>query len=132
MAAWRYCGKEDTRVEGPMESGVPPAARNVKGDVKEHNEMIISGGLVRAVDEGLIPIEKYTQLRRSLDLYQIDKHQPVAALGVRGLWYYGAPGTGKSHSAINDLAKPQYRKSQNKWFDGYKGEPVIILDDLDH
>ena len=24
MAAWKYCGKEDTRVEGPLEFGIPP------------------------------------------------------------------------------------------------------------
>jgi len=35
MAAWNYCGKSDTRIEGPVESGVPPAARNVKGDKAE-------------------------------------------------------------------------------------------------
>lgn len=23
-------------------------------------------------------------------------------------------------------------KAQNKWFDGYKGEPTIIIDDLDY
>jgi len=62
LAAWRYCGKEDTRLEGPLEFGVPPAARNVQGDTKERNRMIIEHGVVAAVDEGLIPIEKFSNL----------------------------------------------------------------------
>lgn len=37
MAAWRYCGKEDSRIEGPLEHGVPPASKAVKGDTKARN-----------------------------------------------------------------------------------------------
>ncbi len=58
MAAWNYCGKADTKLEGPLEHGVPPAAKNVKGDTKQRNEMIIEYGVVKAVNDGLIPIEK--------------------------------------------------------------------------
>lgn len=59
MAAWRYCGKEESRVEGPLEFGLPPAAKNVKGDTKERNRMILEMGAVKACEEGLIAIEKF-------------------------------------------------------------------------
>lgn len=59
MALWAYCGKEDTRIEGPIDSGVPPAAVNVKGDKAARNKMILEYGVVKAVEEGLIPIEKF-------------------------------------------------------------------------
>jgi len=49
---------------------------------------------------------------------------------VRGVWFHGAPGTGKSHAA-RAMYPNAFMKSQNKWFDGYAGEAVIILDDLD-
>lgn len=71
MKAWNYCGKADTRKEGPLELGVPPASKNVAGDTKQRNQMIIEYGLVKAVDEGLIPIEKFKQTKQSLDLYNI-------------------------------------------------------------
>lgn len=63
MAAWTYCGKEDTRMEGPLEYGVPPAAKNVKGDTAKRNKMIIEYGLVKAIDKGLVPIEKAKSLK---------------------------------------------------------------------
>ncbi len=47
----------------------------------------------------------------------------------RGHWYVGAPGTGKSAFARTEISI--YQKAQNKWFDGYTGETVIVLDDLD-
>jgi hypothetical protein len=44
--AWEYCGKEDTRVEGPVEYGVPPAAKNRAGDTKKRNAMLLEKGVV--------------------------------------------------------------------------------------
>lgn len=59
MASWKYCGKEESRLEGPLESGVPPASLRVKGDKGERNKLIIEKGLTWAVENGHIPIEKY-------------------------------------------------------------------------
>lgn len=59
MASWEYCGKEDTRLEGPLEHGLPPAAKNVKGDTAARNKMILEKGEVWAVEQGLVPIEKF-------------------------------------------------------------------------
>lgn len=59
MAAYAYCGKEDTRLEGPIDHGVPPAAKNVAGDTQKRNKLILEYGPVKAVEEGLVPIEKF-------------------------------------------------------------------------
>ena len=45
-------------------------------------------------------------------------------------WYWGAPGTGKTRKAWDDNPK-MYIKALNKWWDGYKGEDVVLLDDWD-
>jgi hypothetical protein len=40
---------------------------------------------------------------------------------VRGIWYWGAPGTGKSREARAKYPDA-YLKAQNKWWDGYTGQ----------
>jgi len=47
----------------------------------------------------------------------------------RCLWIYGKPGLGKSRVAHN-LFQNAYWKNGNKWWDGYRGEPTVVLDDL--
>jgi len=58
MAAYTYCGKVDSRLEGPLDHGIPPASLRVAGDKKERNKLILQYGVVKAVDEGLIDVEK--------------------------------------------------------------------------
>jgi len=56
--------------------------------------------------------------------------EPYSRVGVCGVWCVGPPGCGKSHYAQMNYTN-KYNKAQNKWFDGYTGEKVIILEDLD-
>ena len=63
MAAWTYCGKEDSRVEGPMQHGFPPAAKNVAGDTAARNKMLIEYGAAKAVDEGLISVTQFKSVK---------------------------------------------------------------------
>lgn len=49
---------------------------------------------------------------------------------VRGFWFFGPPGCGKSHKARTENPD-SYIKAQNKWWDGYDGQKTVILDDLD-
>lgn len=129
LAAWRYCGKEDTRVEGPEEFGVPPASRAVKGDTKERNRMILEMGPLKAVEDGLVPIEKFKQLKQSLDLFQVMRKDAEKVDTLESEWHYGPTGSGKSRS-VRQRFPDAFIKSNDVWWDGYQGEETVIIEEM--
>jgi hypothetical protein len=50
MKAADYVTKEQSRIEGPWEFGLRPARRNVSGETKERNKILIEMGAESAVD----------------------------------------------------------------------------------
>lgn len=50
---------------------------------------------------------------------------------VCGTWYHGTSNVGKT-TLISKLYPGAYlKRAQNKWFDGYNDEDVVVVDDLD-
>lgn len=86
-------------------------------------------GLQAAVDVGLIDLRDVPAVHRGLNLLR-SLAPPYDHEDVRGLWYYGEPGTYKSSTA-REKFPGAYLKAQNKWWDGYTDQQAVILDDLD-
>jgi len=120
--AAEYCKKEGDFVEkGEL---VKQGARN---DLKKATSSILSGTDVRTV--AIECPEVFVRFGRGLRDLALAVQQPYAHDGVRGIWFVGRPGTGKSRQARE--YPNVYLKAQNKWWDGYGGEETVVLDDLD-
>lgn len=107
--------------------GIPSRKR------KEIGLVLLNGkSLVDLVAEEPQLVFSYKTLRDNLALYALDKKPPYTHGFCRGIWIWGAPGTGKTTLARNWIGMgTPYIKPQNKWWDGYRGEWTVILDDLD-
>lgn len=44
-------------------------------------------------------------------------------------WHWGSTGTGKTRG-VRERFPEAYLKSNTKWWDGYNGEDVVILDEM--
>lgn len=129
-ASWDYCQKEEGRLEGPLTFGVPPARRNVKGDVKKRNALLMEKGAAQAVLDGDIRIEQFFAVDRAIAAVK-SRTQPLDTMDgpLRNLWLYGPPGTGKSRWARKEFPGA-YLKDNSMWWDHYAGEEDVIIDEL--
>lgn len=67
---------------------------------------------------------------RVLKEAQQDRNLDIIDGEMEHLWYYGKAGTGKSRKA-RDENPGAYLKMCNKWWDGYNGQDVVIIEDFD-
>lgn len=117
-----------------VERGDRPATPKEKGKTAqavraERNAVYMHADLSEAVEDGRISHLQIPQIVRGRQILA-QQRKPYKHSDVRGVWCYGEPGTGKSRYA-NETYPDAYRKAQNKWFDEYVGQDVMILDDLD-
>lgn len=121
-----YCTKEDTRIGEIFRFGDIPIRRNSKEDW----DFIFNAAKNNQFD--LIPPKIQIQHYSNLKAIAKDHVKGITTESVRGIWIQGKPGHGKTHFARCDLAKDlYYPKMANKWWDGYQGQSVVVLDDLD-
>lgn len=123
-----YVSKPET-YEGPGgEIGEQAPGQGARSDLQLMCEMVRDGSTMKEV--ALSNMAQFVVHNRGLETLGQVIGDTYTHDDIRGVWYWGKPGTGKSHQARQDYPDA-YQKSQNKWFCGYAGEKSIILDDLD-
>ena len=120
-----YCGKSnDTyeRGERPRDSN-----KNLT-DWKMISTLAKAGKLEQILDENPAV---YIRCDRALKRIHLDygpRPEPLDELD--NYWYVGPPGTGKTRTAYEKYPGC-YIKNTNKWWDGYNGEAVVLIDELE-
>lgn len=110
--------------------GTLPISQQAKGDLEKKRwdeawENAKKGNLEEIPAD--IRIRQYSSLRR----IERDYMPPVARLnGPCGIWIVGKAGAGKTRSVLDQFPEA-YPKPRTKWWDGYQGEDVVYLDDID-
>jgi len=121
-----YCSKA-----GPLTIfGTVPMSQKQKGsagkkayeDAWEH----ATRGNLDEIDVGL-RVRFYGTFKRIAKDYM---GKPCALNTLDNEWIYGPTGTGKSRHT-RERFPGAYYKMPNKWWDGYQGEEVVIIEDFD-
>jgi len=130
--AINYCKKDEAVSQNRFfEEGSIPEEQNKRGGekVKEiwaATRKLAKSGNFEDIDDKLYIIY-HSQIHAIAAKEMV---APDCLKGVCGIWIYGKAGCGKTQLTRKRWPKA-YPKMLNKWWDGYKGEEVVLLDDVD-
>lgn len=125
-AANDYVWKDDTAVPNTrFEIGTLPKskARSVDWDAVWS---AAKSGDIDSIPKDIL-IRNYTSIKR----IRVDNCTPPMRPGIEVRVYWGPTGTGKTHRAFDEAGSNFYIKnSRTKWWDGYQGQPNVIIDEF--
>lgn len=125
----QYVRKSDSE---PLEYGI--YVGNNQSVVQKRalqNKLMLAMPTHQLVDDGIIHISQYKQIKEAIQMYNIDKTVVPDYMPKTCVWIYGKTGTGKSRYIRDNYPNQAYFKPQNKWWDGYHGQKIVLIDDFD-
>lgn len=120
-----YCKKEGDFIEKGELSTCETGGQVNKDKWRKIVDLAKSGSFPLIEEE--FPSE-YLRCLRNLHMVRVEAMSP-SFNEVKGIWLWGKPGTGKSRFAF-DYDNLAYPKMANKWWDGYKDQKTVVLDDI--
>lgn len=130
-----YCSKADSRVDGPWfwpsKSFFESAGSGRRSDLITVCEQVRDGSIKTMYDlANAYPdqVVKYARGYRTLFDLRRDGNRDAPLVIVLN----GEPGTGKSKwAADNTKGRDVYWKPPGKWWDGYRGQEIVVMDEFD-
>ena len=127
--AYEYCTKEETRLEGPFETGEPPVGAGHRSDLDNLRRDLDQAATLLKVSENHFPLflRYYGNIVRYMDLHTT----PRSSFDGAHI-YWGVTGSGKSYKAFADNPTAYIIPGgSHVWYDGYAGESTIIFDEFE-
>ena len=138
--AIKYCKKAETKVAGPWEHGKAPVHQGERSDLSQAWEDIKARKSMYDMLEENPDIAKYERALKLMESNVMARRSNRQLQKVKVYVFYGSTGLGKTYSAINIFCNnvdDQYYilntpsdKRGKLWFDGYKGQETLIIDDF--
>jgi len=121
-----YCQKDGDFVE---EGEFPMSAKEKGANEMQRWERardLCKAGKVEEVDADI-----YMRMYRTCKEIAKDHMPAVESIDeLNNEWIWGTSGVGKTRGVLARFPGA-YLKTCNKWWDGYQGEPVVLIDDID-
>lgn len=127
-ACFKYCSKDNDFIE----YGERPQPNGVPGRTRQKEDYAVALQLAR--DDKLDELDPGLFLRYYRTFHSIRDSAPKQVKnldGCCGLWVVGPPGSGKSTWVRNKFGDDIFDKSLTKWWCKYRGQRVVLLDDVD-
>ncbi len=131
-----YCKKDESRLKEPIELGEIKMYDNKgkRNDIQEMYDMLKCNNSIDDIREynpsAYVKYYKaFDRIKNDIESKNIGKYEEIEINVL-----YGPPGTGKTRYVF-DKEKPENVYKMNKsnndniWFDGYKGQKVLLIDD---
>lgn len=128
-ASVAYCSKIDsTHIDGPYVYGTR-RTQGERSDLLSIKRRLDSGEDLKSISASQGGFEACCKYFRFFQQYQVLQATLNAREDLEVIMFYGAPGTGKSHTALTLLPNAFWKQSDGIWWDGYMPNQDIVIDD---
>lgn len=124
---YKYCTKDGDF----WETGEKPLSQKEKGEKEQERWASVKKSAQEGKLEEIDPKIYVTHYRTLRAIASDHQRRPPSTDETTGIWYYGESGAGKTTIARTSHGDDYFLKAPTKWWDGYKNQEVVILDDLD-
>jgi len=121
-----YCKKDGQWYE----RGIAPVSSIVKGQMEKARYVEAWDHAKNGKFEDVEPALRMKFYRTIKQVHSDYMQKPADLDEPCGVWFYGVPGAGKSHSARTTFPD-SYMKACNKWWCSYQNQDNVIIDDFD-